>query len=1157
MALRKGNNEVPTDKLSEARYRPPAQKVWAGHIGLSSSVNASVVAYFKSGEKMPDDTEWSEEVEVIGKVKIDDFEKFIRDFSSSRSRGMMVTSLYWNKGSSRCGLAGMKMVADDYKKDKKVGFVRISEGTQLYICPRTDAIITILAKYGFFKGLFAIEENKDSLIGCVVWRRSASVVTQKPESILRELSPNCCSDMTMQRVDQMDLSCKKEANESVPDGVEKDGSTPDFASRDEQPNFQNSIASSVLTISTTPKDSIFVGNFSEAPPTQKSGIENTKPMTGSNKSEDENVEKFFVQLNSQDSSSSRDSLQISSALTQSSITTPKNASTEKLRTKKPERSPEIQNPTLLLSPVTADNQGTVQLRGKLKLQNSSTNSVSLQTPSVMTNTTPTASLENRGSMGRFAEDDTAKSMEIEKPKPSPEIHIPVLPPSAVIAKKMGIEKPASSKNAGPVEELSKVLPTEILVIEEPKPSPEIHIPALPPSPVIAKKKGIKKPASSKNAGPVEQLSKDLPTEILVIEEPKPSPEIHIPALPPSPVIANKIGIEKPASPKNAGPVEQLSKVLPTENLVIEEPKPSPEIYIPALPPSPVIAKKIEIEKPASPKNAGPMEQLSKVLPTENLVIEEPKPSPEIYIPALPPSPVIAKEMGIENPASPKNAGPKEQLSKDIPTENLVIEEPKQSPSIQNPTLPQSPNVAKDQVSGQYNDHHKLQNSSTSSDFEQKPSVLTKSTSMTRSSEAPPTQMSGTEKPKPISGIQNIVFPPSQAVAENLLPTQDMGQAHNKSRPVSNNPENIYSTLPSSAMSLDSKPTLNKRKHEKTVPRSFSNDALVKLPRLTEIGNHHTVAASPSLVDHIAQSKSLIRFFGDALGSPYENPFDTNVHVRGPPPNPQPHGNSQSGVANLGPNVGKPAPFPPNPTLQWIQQSGAASGPISQNCFVGDNPVWVPQAPVPRGISQSSPATFIPSQQRPISAVGNLYPGHPSHLPAYQHANFPLSESHFHGHQQTLHGISQSAPATFIHSSMPQQPPSIAPFQTFPPQSLHYMGQNPRNFGVTPTQQRPGNEFGQSVPSNGMMFHADNHGMPTQLRPGNGFVQPMPSYEMMFYANTPVNPTQQRTSNEFVPSTPSNGMMFHANTHVPPPPTQSYGVGPPRNPYGSWPSWPNQ
>ncbi|KAK9269502.1 hypothetical protein L1049_001277 [Liquidambar formosana] len=144
-----------------------AGKLWDGSLQLSSSVTVSAVAFFKSGEKMPD-VNWSESVEVKGKVRLEAFEKYIQDLPRSRNRGLMVISLCWKEGSPESGLAGMKEVANGYKKGERVGFAQLSPGIDLYICPRSDTIITILAKYGFFKGMAAVEDNQDSLIGCVV-----------------------------------------------------------------------------------------------------------------------------------------------------------------------------------------------------------------------------------------------------------------------------------------------------------------------------------------------------------------------------------------------------------------------------------------------------------------------------------------------------------------------------------------------------------------------------------------------------------------------------------------------------------------------------------------------------------------------------------------------------------------------------------------------------------------------------------------------------------------------------------------------------------------------------------------------------------------------------------------------------------------------------
>lgn len=189
-----------------------AQKLWDGSLQLNSSVTVSLVAFFQSGEKMPD-LKWSEFLEVKGKVRLEAFEKYVQDLPRSRNRGLMVISLRCKEGSSKSGLAGMKEVAKGYKKGKRVGFVQVSQGIDLYVCPRSDTIITILAKHGFFKGMAAVEDNQDSLIGCVVWRRnqaSSSSVLEKSErkhGSLSEQPLKSPSDSSVERVDHKALSC--------------------------------------------------------------------------------------------------------------------------------------------------------------------------------------------------------------------------------------------------------------------------------------------------------------------------------------------------------------------------------------------------------------------------------------------------------------------------------------------------------------------------------------------------------------------------------------------------------------------------------------------------------------------------------------------------------------------------------------------------------------------------------------------------------------------------------------------------------------------------------------------------------------------------------------------------------------------------------------
>ncbi|OIS96954.1 PREDICTED: uncharacterized protein LOC109234306 [Nicotiana attenuata] len=163
-------------RLSSNKMPLAAEKLWDGSLQLNSSVTVSVVAFFKSGEKLLD-ISWSEFVEVKGKVRLEAFEKYIQDLPRSRNRGLMVISLCFKEGSSGKGLKGMKEVAKGYIKGERVGFAQLSPGVDLYLCPRSDAIITILAKYGFFKGMAAVEGNSELMIGCVVWRKNRTALT--------------------------------------------------------------------------------------------------------------------------------------------------------------------------------------------------------------------------------------------------------------------------------------------------------------------------------------------------------------------------------------------------------------------------------------------------------------------------------------------------------------------------------------------------------------------------------------------------------------------------------------------------------------------------------------------------------------------------------------------------------------------------------------------------------------------------------------------------------------------------------------------------------------------------------------------------------------------------------------------------------------------
>ncbi|EEC78119.1 hypothetical protein OsI_17657 [Oryza sativa Indica Group] len=142
-------------------------------------------------EKKNHDITWPKIIEIKGRVKLDAFEKFVQELRRCQTRSLMVISLCWKFGTSKAGLLGMKEVAENFEASQKVGFADVCDGSNLYVCPRSDAVITILAKCGFFKGMSAADTNQDSLIGCIVWRRNP---LSKIVDHSRWTSGNTCSN---------------------------------------------------------------------------------------------------------------------------------------------------------------------------------------------------------------------------------------------------------------------------------------------------------------------------------------------------------------------------------------------------------------------------------------------------------------------------------------------------------------------------------------------------------------------------------------------------------------------------------------------------------------------------------------------------------------------------------------------------------------------------------------------------------------------------------------------------------------------------------------------------------------------------------------------------------------------------------------------------
>ncbi|CAK8534412.1 unnamed protein product [Lathyrus sativus] len=114
---------------------------------------------------------WSERVEVKGKVKLHEFETYIRDLPNSPNRRLMVVSLYWKEESSKEKLEGIKKVGRKYVMEGRVGLAKVRSGVDLYVCPCSYTILNLLAKHGFYHSNDN-KTNNNYLVGCLVWKRN-------------------------------------------------------------------------------------------------------------------------------------------------------------------------------------------------------------------------------------------------------------------------------------------------------------------------------------------------------------------------------------------------------------------------------------------------------------------------------------------------------------------------------------------------------------------------------------------------------------------------------------------------------------------------------------------------------------------------------------------------------------------------------------------------------------------------------------------------------------------------------------------------------------------------------------------------------------------------------------------------------------------------
>ncbi|KAJ6745515.1 TRANSCRIPTION FACTOR S-II ZINC FINGER DOMAIN-CONTAINING PROTEIN [Salix koriyanagi] len=125
------------------------EHIWGGVLQLSISILASVIGIFKSGDKTSA-KEWSDFVEVKGRVRLDAFEKFLQELRMSRSRAVMVVHFVCKEGSTESERESLREVADSYVVDERVGFAEPAHGVELYLCPphlkTREGLIKVLPK---------------------------------------------------------------------------------------------------------------------------------------------------------------------------------------------------------------------------------------------------------------------------------------------------------------------------------------------------------------------------------------------------------------------------------------------------------------------------------------------------------------------------------------------------------------------------------------------------------------------------------------------------------------------------------------------------------------------------------------------------------------------------------------------------------------------------------------------------------------------------------------------------------------------------------------------------------------------------------------------------------------------------------------------------
>ncbi|CAD5182580.1 unnamed protein product [Musa acuminata subsp. malaccensis] len=178
--LKSGSANIQSDTCP-TEVAATGNKIWEGLIQLNVSSVATVNVFYKSGEKSSTQ-EWPSLLEIKGRVRLDAFEKFLKELPLSRSRAVMIAQFCWKEGSPESGRLNLLEVIDSYIADERVGFAVAAPGVELYLCPSRLRTIEMLEKFLPKEHSETLPTTADGLFAVVVWRRPHEMLSPRVSS---------------------------------------------------------------------------------------------------------------------------------------------------------------------------------------------------------------------------------------------------------------------------------------------------------------------------------------------------------------------------------------------------------------------------------------------------------------------------------------------------------------------------------------------------------------------------------------------------------------------------------------------------------------------------------------------------------------------------------------------------------------------------------------------------------------------------------------------------------------------------------------------------------------------------------------------------------------------------------------------------------------